>query len=71
VLTSFACIFLNRSKRAMTPKERWNIRWAQRSEFRQILITRRMLLDHLPFRQMKCLRLLNQQVQAETKCSKQ
>jgi len=46
----------------MSPKERWNIRWAKRSEFRRLLFSRRMLLDHLPFRSMKALRLLNQQV---------
>ncbi|ODM97087.1 Sn1-specific diacylglycerol lipase beta [Orchesella cincta] len=36
-------------------KPRWNIRWADRQEFREIIITSRMIMDHVPFRPNKAL----------------
>ncbi|CAL8111086.1 unnamed protein product [Orchesella dallaii] len=36
-------------------KPRWNIRWADRQEFREIIITSRMMMDHVPFRPNKAL----------------
>jgi len=34
---------------------RWNIRWADRNEFREIVISPRMVMDHVPFRPNKAL----------------
>ena len=35
---------------------RWNIRWAGRDEFQDIIVSTRMLMDHFPFRINKALK---------------